>query len=399
MTDKINRSAVYVSIVLSSLLVATSIDILAPSLPYLPDAFGTTIARVQMSFAFSTITFAAATLLHGPISERFGLRRVFLWAMVTFGIASALAGLSQSIEAFIASQILEAIATSAQSVVTFAMIMVLFDDKEQVRMLALLGMMQAAAPALAPILGSYILVSFGWQANFFLISAVALSTSIFIWLYLDECGSVDGAALTPRRVAAEYLKLLSNWTFVRFAVLCGMTIAFAFAFLTTGPFILHDVYGLPPQAFGYFQIITVLAYAAGAFLAGKLVATYSRELILRAAVACVVAGGSLLSFVILSGLDFPLILFAAMSIIRLGEAGIFPTTTSLAMEAATASPGPSASMLYTLVGGIAAMGPVCVSLLQSEWGAMYSLAGTAAILTVLIGCVFALKPRERVGAH
>ena len=395
MTNKINRSAVYVSIMLSSFLVAITSDIFAPSLPYLPDVFGTTVAKVQMSLAFSTLTFAVATLLHGPLSERFGLRRVFLWAMVTFGIAAGLAGLSRSIDAFIAAQILEAIATSAQSVVTIAMILELFDEKKQVRMFALLGLMQAASPAIAPILGSYILVSFGWEVNFFLMSAMALATSIFIWLYLDECGSVDETALAPRRIATEYWELLSNWIFVRYTVLCGLTFAFAFAFLSAGPFILQDLYGLPPQAFGYFQIITVLAYAAGAFLTARLIDTHSKELLLKASVICVLVGGSFLCFVILSGFNSPLILFVGMSIIRLGEAGVFPTTTVLAMDAATTGPGPAAAMLSTLVGGVAALGPVCVSLLESEVGVMYSLAGTSAILTVMIVFVFALKPREK----
>jgi len=398
MNDKIKRSAVYVSIMLSSFLVAISSDIFAPSLPQLPDAFGTTIARVQASIAFSTFTFAAVTLLHGPLSERFGLRRVFLWAMVTFGIAAALAGLSRSIDAFIAAQVLEAIATSAQSVVTIAMILELFDEKKQVRMFALLGFIHAASPAIAPILGSYVLVWFGWQANFFLMSVMALSTAIFIWLYLDECGSVDKTALAPRRIVAEYLELLLNWTFVRLSILGGLIFAFAFAFLSTGPFILEEIYGLPPQAFGYLQIITVLAYAVGAFLTGKFIVTHSAESILRVAVVCALVGGSFLCFTIFSGLVSPLIIFVAISIIKLGEAGVFPTSTSLAMEAATTGSGPAAAMLSTLVGGFASLGPFFVSLLQSEVGMMYSLAGTSAILTVLLFFVFALKPRKDIPA-
>ena len=58
MTDNISKPIVCVSIVLSSILVFISVDIFLPSLPYLPDVFGTTIAKVQMSLAYSTVALA-----------------------------------------------------------------------------------------------------------------------------------------------------------------------------------------------------------------------------------------------------------------------------------------------------------------------------------------------------
>ena len=65
-----------------------STDLYAPSLPHLPEYFGTSAETVQLTMSLNLLGYGFAQLIHGPLSDRFGRRPVLLIGMAGFALFS-----------------------------------------------------------------------------------------------------------------------------------------------------------------------------------------------------------------------------------------------------------------------------------------------------------------------
>ena len=190
MPDKaVNRPGI--GLVVGVLVLASSVSIMStdmytPSLPDLADWFETTPTRVKLTISLNMIAFGLAQLIHGPLSDRFGRKPVLVVSSVFVIILSLACAMAQTIDQLIVARILLGIAAAAEAVIGLAIIKDLYNEQEQVKALALLGMVIAITPAAAPILGGYLHVAFGWQSNFYVISGMALLAMIVVIKVLPE---------------------------------------------------------------------------------------------------------------------------------------------------------------------------------------------------------------------
>ena len=85
---------------LTALLVALvafgpmSVDIYLPSLPEMTHVFATDVSGTQLTLSVFAATLAAAQLIYGPLSDRYGRRPILLGGMVIYTIGGVLCGLA-----------------------------------------------------------------------------------------------------------------------------------------------------------------------------------------------------------------------------------------------------------------------------------------------------------------
>jgi DHA1 family bicyclomycin/chloramphenicol resistance-like MFS transporter len=382
-------------LILASSVAMMSTDLYAPTLARLPDYFGASPAAVKLTMSLNVAAYALATLIHGPLSERFGRRPVLLIGMAAFTLFSLLCGFAQSIEFLIAARVAQGFAAAVEGVVVLAIIRDIFDGRGQVRALALYGVATALSPAVAPILGAWIYIWSGWRMNFHILTAIAFIATVLIWIHLRESGTRDRGALDLRRVVRDYAGLLRNREYLRYTLIGGCTLGFFFAFITAGPFILIHGHGLPTQHFGYFQGLLVISYAAGSYLAGRLVRSRDSAAILHFGVVPVVIGGVLLLAVVFGGMETPLTLAAVLCLIAFGDGPVFATTPGLAMDATDCRPGPAAAMLLAIELGIGALAALAVGVFHD--GTTRPFAITTAVLCGLVLVAGLAGRRQRGG--
>ena len=174
-------------LVLTSSVSIMSTDMYTPSLPDLADWFDTTPTRVKLTISLNMLAFGVAQLIHGPLSDRYGRKPVLLVSSLFVVFLSLGCALAQTIDQLIVARILLGLAAAAEAVIGLAIIKDLYNEKEQVKAMALLGMAVAIAPAIGPIIGGYLHVAFGWQSNFYVISAMAfLSMLILSLIHISE---------------------------------------------------------------------------------------------------------------------------------------------------------------------------------------------------------------------
>ena len=251
-------SARAVSPLIPALLIAASsasilsTDLYAPSLPHLPALLSTDAPTVTLTMSLNLASFALAQLIHGPLADRFGRRPVFMWGMAAFLVTALAAAAAQSIEQLIAARILMGTAASVEAVIALAVIRDLYDDAGAVRILAIYGMVIAIAPGVGPVIGGFVFVWAGWRANFFLLAAIIALVFAMAARWLPETAAqLDYSALQLRRMAARYGALLTNRTFMGYALALAFGLAGVFAFVTGAPFVLIDRHGIYIQPINY----------------------------------------------------------------------------------------------------------------------------------------------------
>jgi len=354
----------------------------APSLPDLADEFETTPTRVKLTISLNLLAFGIAQLIHGPLSDRFGRRPVLLGSLAAVVVGCLLCVMAQTINQLIAARVFLGLVAAAEAVIGLAIIKDLYNEQQQVKALAFLGMVIAAVPALAPILGGYLHVAYGWESNFLVIATMALIAIFFVYQYLPESTQPDPNAIQIGRVLRSYAQLLRNDEFVSHTLLLGFGLGLVFVFVTAAPFVLIDYFGVAVQHFGYYQAAIVASFFVGSLLASQLADRWPTDRLLGSGMFFLITGSLALIFLIVSHQLTAVGLVAAYSLMTFGMGPMFAVAPSRALRSIKGQAGSASAMLSGLEQSIAALSGVAVSVLHD--GTAMPMAIVTTCLTVVL---------------
>jgi DHA1 family bicyclomycin/chloramphenicol resistance-like MFS transporter len=265
------------SIVLLGALAASgplALSIHVQSVPAIALELGTSYSSAQLTVSLFLLTFAAAQLFIGPLSDKIGRRPVIFGGLLLLGVASAAATFAPSIELLIVARILQALGGCATLVVPRAIVQDIYEGSQAARMMALVAMIQSIAPLTAPIIGGVLETLFGWRAIFAFLTLFTGILGTWTILALTETRPLEADGNTARwgDIFARYGRLLSSRLYV------GYTLAFAagtsgfFGFLAVGPALIIDQMGLAPIFFSVFLMLITLQFPAGNYVATRMTA-------------------------------------------------------------------------------------------------------------------------------
>jgi DHA1 family bicyclomycin/chloramphenicol resistance-like MFS transporter len=159
-----------------------TLNILVPAMPGLVTRLGSDTGTVQLTLSLYLVSLAAAQLLFGPLSDRFGRRPVVLPGLA-LGVLASLAGMAAaSIGTLIAARVTQAIGASTGIVIGRAIIRDLYERERAAAMIGLVTTAMVIAPMVSPLIGGILDTAFGWQAIFLFIAA--FSGVVLVWAVL-----------------------------------------------------------------------------------------------------------------------------------------------------------------------------------------------------------------------
>ncbi|WOJ96294.1 MFS transporter [Congregibacter brevis] len=247
-------------------------DLVLPAVPGLPESLGGTIAQAQFVLA----TFAAGTgiglLLFGELGSFVDHRRMLASSLLAYGLLSAAAATATSLELLIALRFLQGVAASCAAVVTPGMVRALFDEQGALRALGALGSIESLAPAIAPIIGVWLLSSYGWSASFWVTAVLAVLLSVLVLLSKRYIPAVPG---NPSRMG--YWLLIRNPVFQRYALSQGFSLGSLLAFVFAMPTVYVVAFGGDIKQFIVMQLLGISTYIVAANLSSRLVRRFGAE--------------------------------------------------------------------------------------------------------------------------
>lgn len=175
-----------ITFVLGLVMQVLDVTILSVALATLGREFRVSPATLQWVLTAYMISLAVFIPSSGWIADRFGSKRTFLFAVVTFTLASVLCGFSQSIGMLIASRFLQGVGGGMLVPVGQAMLFRAFPPHERAKASAVLSIPITVAPALGPVLGGALVQFASWRWIFFINVPVGALALVFTLLFLRE---------------------------------------------------------------------------------------------------------------------------------------------------------------------------------------------------------------------
>jgi EmrB/QacA subfamily drug resistance transporter len=141
-------------------------------------------ALYTWAFTIYLLTSTISGPIYGKLSDLYGRRPIFIWAVGLFLAASVFAGLSQEMWQFIIARGLQGLGGGAVFPIAFAIIADLYPPEERAKYGALFGAVFGLSSVLGPLLGGFVTDNFGWPWIFYLNVPLGLISLFVCWRLL-----------------------------------------------------------------------------------------------------------------------------------------------------------------------------------------------------------------------
>jgi EmrB/QacA subfamily drug resistance transporter len=159
------------------------------AIPTIQNVFGTTTDKVQWIATSYTLVLGVVVPLSAWLSDRFGVARVYNWALLLFAAGSALCGLAWSLESMVVFRIIQAIPGGILPVVTLSMLYRIVPKEKIGQAMGMYGLGIIVAPAIGPTLGGYLVEYVDWRLIFFINVPVGILGAIAAVIVLPKFAS------------------------------------------------------------------------------------------------------------------------------------------------------------------------------------------------------------------
>lgn len=375
----------FAMIVSGTVLGIAGTDLVLPAVPELPNVLGGTLEQAQLVLAAFVAGSACGLLLFGSLGARFDQRALLIGSLVAYGLISALAGMSPSLEALIGLRFVQGAAGSAAAVFAPAFIRALYGDERAVGALGFLGSVESLTPALAPVAGLWLLHIWGWNASFEVIALLALLLAGAIAAWHRHL-----PAVVSTRKAGGYGHLLTDPAFLRYAVSHAFTLGALLVVVFGAPTVFVTTLGATLIDFIVMQMTGIATFIVAANLAAPLTRRLGAERMIWIGTLLSAAGAILmLVYALLGGADTRVVtaLFIPFNT-GLGLRG--PPGFHLAVVAARGDDARGAALVVVAILATTALGTAAVAPFITL--GLIPLAGGAAVLAVAAAFLLRFLP-------
>lgn len=249
---------------------ALAIDTYLPSMPAIGRAFAVGPVAVQQTLSVFLFMFAFMMLFYGTLSDSFGRRPVILVALLVYTLASIGAAWAPSFGWLLACRALQGMSAGAGSVIGQAIVQDRFEGADAQRIMSHVMMVFGLAPAVAPVLGGWLYVGFGWRATFvFLALFGALMLAVCLRLLPESLPPAKRHAFHPATIARNYLKVLGHPQFLLLALSVGLAFGGLSLYIGSAANFVMDILHLTETAFAWMFIPLIGGMVAGSAWGGR----------------------------------------------------------------------------------------------------------------------------------
>ncbi len=376
------QAPLFVLITTMLMMQPLSTDLYLASLPSLASGFGVPVSTVQLTLSLFVVGFGSAQLVVGPLSDRYGRRPVLLAGLALYVAATALCGLSQSIELLIAARFLQALGCCSAVMISRAIVRDAYAPQDSARLIARASTWISLAPIVGPILGSYLQVTFGWRAAFVALGVFSACVLAACILHLPETNEHKNPDATNLRgLADSYRLVLGSREFWLNVMPGALSYGGIFMFISGSSFVLIKVLGVPTQWFGFCFGAGVSGYMTGTLICRRLLKTINGEQALRIGTACSLMAGLYFLAATLFGLWHWAVVVLAMFLAMVAHGINFPVSQSGAVSPFPRQAGTAAGLMGAIMMVFAFIVGSIVGATHN--GTLYPLAIMAAVLGTL----------------
>jgi DHA1 family bicyclomycin/chloramphenicol resistance-like MFS transporter len=321
-----------------------SVDMYLPAMPMMMAALNTDIGQMHLTLSTYLAGFAIFHLLCGPLADRFGRKPILVGGTILFVLACIGCAYSTTVEELLLYRFMQGVGACVGPTLARAVARDVFGPTRAARALSIIAMLMAVAPAIAPTLGSIVLLWLPWPIIFVFLALYGITMILLIQVFLAE-SLPQRQSLRPRAIMRNYLELIRNRVFLTATFGGSFVYAGLLTYLSSSSFVYINMLGVPVEYFGFVFLSGVLGYMLGSALSAKLANSFDSEqtVLLGTAVATAAAAAMWFGIHLLPQSIWVLII--PMVFYSMGMGLTLPNTMAIALRSFPHIAGTASSLL------------------------------------------------------
>lgn len=334
-------------LIFSSVSAAIEIDLSLPSFPDIAKAFGVSEEVIEGTISVNFLGFFVSALFYGPLSDRFGRRPILLLGTLLFLLGSLGCAVAPTIEMILISRFVQGLGAAGSFVIVFTMISDVYKGNDATKWIGLLNAILTATMALAPILGGYLNLYFGWNSCYSFVALLTIIQLSLLYFFLPE--TRKGEPINFKNVIRDYKNLLKSFRFIQSSFIPSLLAGGYMAFVAVIPFLYRDRLGMSLSEFSWHQASIIASFSLFSYYANK-IATYFGEVksALVGSFLSVAATGTI--FILANFSNIPSVKFTTplMCLFACSCAVPFAIVFSASLSVVPDKNGPASSLLMSM---------------------------------------------------
>ncbi|WP_284548737.1 multidrug effflux MFS transporter [Aestuariimicrobium sp. T2.26MG-19.2B] len=248
-----------------------TIDSMFPAFAQIGREFSVDTVALQQLTSVYLVSFAVMSLFHGPISDAVGRKPVMITGLLVYALASVGAALAPSFGVLLVFRAMQGLSAGAGQIISRALIRDLFHGAAAQRLMAQVSMIFAISPALAPVVGGWILLVGNWRLTFWFLVAFGVLLCVLVRFGLPE--THPHQRRVPLRVGTllrGLAQVMGNRVFLRLGFASAFAFAAQFLYISAAPIFIVDLLGKGEQDFWIFFVPMIAGMMTGFFLNARL---------------------------------------------------------------------------------------------------------------------------------
>ncbi len=253
-TATLNRATLMfpLALVLFEFSVYIGNDLVQPAMLAITKDFGVSSSWAPSSMSFYLLGGACVAWLLGPLSDRLGRKRVLLAGVIFFVVCCLLILLTQNIESFLALRFLQGIGLTVISAVGYAAIQETFEERDAIKVMALMANISLLAPLLGPVVGAFLIDHISWHWGF-----VGIAFLAFLSWFGLKAKMPDTKVSIPKQpisyILDDFKQVYKNKRFLGMTLALPMVSMPLMLWIALSPVMLVEELGFSSMQYGLAQ--------------------------------------------------------------------------------------------------------------------------------------------------
>ena len=371
-------------ITLMNMFIPLSTDLYLPALPTMSTYFHVSSALTNLTLVSFFFFYAVGTLFWGPMSDKYGRKKILLIDTIFYVFASAACAASVNVYMLIAARIVQGIGAGAITAVSMALIKDCFSGKQRETILAIVQSVAGLAPMIAPVLGAILLQFTDWRGSFIVLTVVGLLCLLLAFLYQETLSDEERYEGT---VLGSLGRLVAVGKNIGFLVPCIIFSLYNLAFMgyiAMSSYIYVDVFGLSEQLYSYFFAANAALSMIGPMLYVRFMTGFDKK---KFALTCFALYAVCGIFIVVLGGNAPFLFWLGFAPFSLAGTITRPFGTNIMLDQQSGDTGSASSLINGVATVLGSIGMMCAAMwgnIVAGLGIMICLTGIVSILGWLL---------------
>jgi DHA1 family bicyclomycin/chloramphenicol resistance-like MFS transporter len=366
---KINNTSFWVLPILACLVAIgpLSTDMYLPAQPAIKEELSATLEQIQLTLSIFLIGTSVALPFWGPLADRFGRRPILIAGFTLFIASSFGCAFAKDIESLILFRFLQSVGACVGPTIGRTMVRDIYGVEGAAKAFGYLASIMALAPAVAPIIGGFLVERLDWQSIFYALAVAAvISCGIYLYFIGETLTKNMRQSIHPQNIWNNYKVLAVDRIFLAYVLMMSFVFSGLFAFISAASFIFIEFLGLSPQQFGYCFLGMVIGFVIGSSLGGKLTGRVKASKLICSGILISLSAGLIGSALSLMEIYHALTVVIPVGLYAMGAGLVLPQCNAASLKNYPHIAGTASSLSGIVQNTLAAFIGVSVASLHSE---------------------------------